>query len=134
MDELAQVNPSQPLVFFRVRASINRTDPLRQRVRWITRHRYCIPGANSLWHVDGHHRSRFIIHVGIDGYSRMIVFLKCSTNNSSATVMNEVYHAIPLNLVCYQGGENILGRKHTGMPLHDFCQGSGKRKPYCWFH
>ena len=41
-------------------------------------------------HIDGHHkliRWRFVIHGGIDGYSRLIVYLKCSTNNFSSTVL-----------------------------------------------
>jgi len=40
-------------------------------------------------HIDGHHkliRWRFVIHGGIDGFSRCIVFLRCSTNNKSETV------------------------------------------------
>jgi len=39
--------------------------------------------------LDGHHkliRWRFVTHGGIDGYNRMIVFLKCSTNNQAVTV------------------------------------------------
>ena len=41
-------------------------------------------------HIDGHHkliRSRFVIHGGIDGFSRSIVYLKCSSNNYAATVL-----------------------------------------------
>ena len=41
--------------------------------------------------VDGHHKLikwRFCTHAGIDGYSRMIVYMKCSTNNEAATVLN----------------------------------------------
>lgn len=30
----------------------------------------------------------FVIHGGIDGFSRLVVFLKCSTNNESYTVAN----------------------------------------------
>ena len=39
---------------------------------------------------DGHHklmRWRFVTHGGIDGYSRLIVFLQCSCNNTAATVV-----------------------------------------------
>ena len=41
-------------------------------------------------HIDGHHkliRWRFVIHGAIDGYSRVIVYLKCSINNLSNTVL-----------------------------------------------
>ncbi len=51
-----------------------------------------MPSANSLWHIDGHHkliRWRFVIHGGVDGYSRLMVYLRCSMNNKSATVMTE---------------------------------------------
>ena len=40
--------------------------------------------------MDGNHKLiqpyRFIIHGGIDGFSRLIVFLRASTNNLSSTV------------------------------------------------
>ena len=48
----------------------------------IKRRKYRVKGTNSLWHIDGNHkliRWNFVIHGGIDGYSRKIVFLKCST-------------------------------------------------------
>lgn len=42
-------------------------------------------------HLDGNHKLiqpyRIVIHGGIDGYSRMIVFLRASTNNQASTVM-----------------------------------------------
>lgn len=37
---------------------------------------------------------RFIVHGGIDGYSRAIVYLKCSTNNESKTVLDLFMNAI----------------------------------------
>ena len=42
-------------------------------------------------HIDGHHkliRWRFVIHGGIDGYSRMIVYLHCNDNNKGTTVLD----------------------------------------------
>ena len=52
----------------------------------VVRREYAVPSANSLWHIDGHHcfvRWRMVIHVGIDGFSRLIVYLHCSMNNRS---------------------------------------------------
>lgn len=40
---------------------------------------YCVHSSFSRW--------RFVIHGGIDGYSRMIVYLHCSTNNKASTVL-----------------------------------------------
>ena len=76
----------------RIRASISRVDPISCRLRWATvvsRRAYSVPGPNSLWHIDGHHSLitwGFVIHGCIDGYSRLICFLKCSTNNRKETV------------------------------------------------
>jgi hypothetical protein len=42
-------------------------------------------------HIDGYHkliRWRYVIHGGIDGFSRLITFLHVSTNNYSRTVLN----------------------------------------------
>ena len=75
-----------------LRASIARVDPENSRIRRavvVPRRSYSVPGPNSLWHIDGHHDLvswEFVIHGGIDGYSRPIVFLRCSTNNRIDTV------------------------------------------------
>ena len=39
----------------------------------------------------GHHTGDmgFVIHGGIDGFRRLIVFLKCPTNNKSDTVLDK---------------------------------------------
>ena len=90
----------------RVRQSVARTDPIRRKVRWhqvLSRRSYSVPGSNALWHIDGHHSLigwRFVIHGGgVDGYSGMIVYLQCSTNNKSLTTfgeqpVNAVYHHV----------------------------------------
>ena len=65
--------------------------------------------------VDGHHkliRWRFVTHAGIDGYSRMVVFLKCVTNNRADTVYDAFLEAarqygLPSRVRCDQG-EKIL--------------------------
>ena len=69
----------------RVRESLVRTDPAGSAMRWfntITRRVYSVRGPNSLWHIDGLHcliRWRFVKHGGIDGFSRLIVYLSCAT-------------------------------------------------------
>ena len=51
-------------------------------------------------HIDGHHkliRWRFVIHGAIDGYSRMIVYLHCSDNNRTYTVLKLFEEAVAKN-------------------------------------
>ncbi|XP_026064456.1 uncharacterized protein LOC113047310 isoform X2 [Carassius auratus] len=85
----------------RVRQSLIRTNPIGAAQRLTTRrlHRriYQVAGPNSLWHLDGNHkliRWRIVIHGGIDGYSRRVVFLKASDNNRSNTVFDSFVGAI----------------------------------------
>ena len=102
----------------RVTQSLARVDPTGSRIRWsliIRRRKYHVPAPNSLWHIDSHHsliRWGFVIHGGIDGFSRMIVFLHCSTNNKADTVSNLFEHALndfgtPSRIRTDKGGENI---------------------------
>ena len=56
---------------------------------------------------------RFVTHCGIDGYSRLVVFLKCSTNNHAFTVLQSFLDAVskygvPSRVRTDQGGENML--------------------------
>lgn len=80
---------------YRLRDSIGRNDPLRRSLRWhqaVSRRTYSVKGANSLWHIDGHHsliRWLFVVHGGIDGYSRTVVFLTCNTNNRASAVYQD---------------------------------------------
>ena len=51
---------------------------------------YNVMGPNHLWHIDTNHklvRWQFIIVGGIDGFSRLVMFLKCTDNNTSETVL-----------------------------------------------
>lgn len=36
----------------------------------------------------------FVTHAGIDGYSRKIMYMKCSTNNKANTVLCEFVDAV----------------------------------------
>lgn len=67
-------------------------------------------------HIDGNHKLitpyRFVLHGGIDGYSRLIVYLKASTNNKASTVLHLFQDAVrqynlPSRVRCDFGLENI---------------------------
>ena len=72
----------------KIRASIHRVDPVNTTLRRgiaVQRH---VAGPNCVWHVDTNHKSikwRIVIQGCIDGYSRTIVYLRCSSNNRSST-------------------------------------------------
>ena len=103
----------------RISKALNRVDPSSSYSRWaklIKRRKYSVPGPNSLWHIDGHHSLinwKFVIHGGIDGFSRLIVFLKCGLNNRKETVLELFDEAIdkygvPSRVRTDKGGENVL--------------------------
>ena len=66
---------------------------------------------------DGHHkliRWRFVTHCAIDGYSRLVVYLKCSENNKASTVYDLFLKAVreyglPSRI---RGGENVQVVQH----------------------
>ena len=77
---------------WRISDSIRRVDPVGAALRWrlVThRRKYFVPTPNSLWHIDSAHkliRWKFIVHVCIDGKTRVIVYCVCSNNNKAETV------------------------------------------------
>uniref|UniRef100_A0A1X7VTM6 Integrase catalytic domain-containing protein n=1 Tax=Amphimedon queenslandica TaxID=400682 RepID=A0A1X7VTM6_AMPQE len=104
-----------------VRAALRlNNSPLSRALRWpgVSTHRrpYSIPGPNSLWHIDGHHkltRWRFVTHAGTDEYSRLIVYLNCSDNNRASTVLDAFTKAVlkfhlPSRVCLDHGTENVL--------------------------
>lgn len=101
-----------------VRLSMRRVDPegVEQR-RWrsLNRRVYRVAGPNALWHIDGNHkliRWQFVVHGGIDGFSRVPVFLDCHTDNKAATVLTSFRRAVdtfglPQRVRADHGGENV---------------------------
>ena len=69
---------------------------------------------------DGHHkliRWRFVTHCAIDGYSRLIVFVKCSENNRASTMYDLFLkgirkYGLPSRIRCDQGRENVQVVQH----------------------
>ena len=94
-------------------------DPLGVKLRSRTvlhRRTYQVKSPNSLWHLDGYHkliRWNFVIHGAIDGFSRLIVFLRVSTNNYARTVLSAFTSAveefgIPSRIIIDRGRENVM--------------------------
>ena len=102
----------------RVRQSLHRIDPtgVELRARRVLRRRmYHVDSPNALWHLDGYHkliRWRIVIHGAIDGYSRLIMYLRASTNNLASTVLSAFASAVdefglPSRIRIDRGGENV---------------------------
>ena len=112
----------------RLRASIHRIDPnASENRRAAIRRTYCVPSPNSVWHLDDNHkliRWRFVVHGGIDGYSRVVVFVNYSTNNKATTVLPLFTKAVdefglPDRVRTDLGGENsavwqLMVDEHNG--------------------
>src|SRR4051812_41277116 len=122
----------------RLQNSIQRIDTfgnMSRLIRTTMRRVYKVAGLNALWHIDGHHkliRWKFVIHAGIDGYSRLITYIHCSSNNKSQTVLEYFKKGInefglPSRVRADCGGENILVKnymnEHRGEGRGSFIEG-----------
>ncbi|XP_051977989.1 uncharacterized protein LOC127639797 isoform X2 [Xyrauchen texanus] len=103
-----------------VRETLKAVDPVGTLLRglhlnFVQRTVYSVPSPLSLWHIDGNHRLikwRIVIHGGIDGFSRKIMYLKASTNNQAAAVLEAFLEAVeqfglPSRVRSDKGGENV---------------------------
>lgn len=83
-----------------LRAAIHRVDHLNtvnRSSRVINRRTYSAAHPNAVWHIDGMHkliRWRFVVHASVDGFSRMIVYIKCADNNRAQTVLEEFLYGV----------------------------------------
>ena len=102
----------------RVREALVRVDPEGVAIRWriaIKRRVYNVSRPLGLWHFDGNHKLvkwRFVVHGCVDGYTRIPVYLACSTNNEAVTVFTHFIKAVenwglPSRTRCDQGSENV---------------------------
>uniref|UniRef100_A0A3Q2T220 Integrase catalytic domain-containing protein n=1 Tax=Fundulus heteroclitus TaxID=8078 RepID=A0A3Q2T220_FUNHE len=81
----------------------------------LSRRVYHVPYPNSLWHIDGNMRLirwGFLVHRGIDGCSRLVSFLNCSTDNRGSTVLFHFLKAtglygLPSRVRSDHGGEDV---------------------------
>ena len=70
-----------------------------------------------------------VTHAGIDGHSRKIMFIKCSTDNKACTVFDAFLEAVgkfglPSRVPADQGGENVDVARMLHHPMRGPDQGS----------
>ena len=84
-----------------LREAVHRVDHVNtvmRRSRMIRRRAYSVLYPNFLWHIDGNHkmiRWRLVVHAGVDGFSRCVVYIKCANNNRANTLLlKECLHLV----------------------------------------
>ncbi|XP_053380733.1 uncharacterized protein LOC123532085 [Mercenaria mercenaria] len=111
-----------------VQAALREADPVGTASRWsrvIQRRRYSVPSPNAVWHLDTNHalrRWRFVVHGGIDGFSRLVTFLRASSNNRAKTsfvffLRSVADHGLPSRIRTDNGGEYVHVRRFMNTEL-----------------
>lgn len=115
---IGRLRASQVLVRrTRIRDSIHRVDlaGVEERRRTAIRRRvYEVEAPNSVWHLDGNHkliRWKYVIHGAVDGYSRVIPFMHCSTNNMAQTVYSLFFKTSISIWLTTEGANGCWGRE-----------------------
>ena len=88
----------------------------------VRRRSYNVRSPNSLWHIDGNPkliRWSLVIYGGIDGFTRIPVYLGCANNNRAETVFGLFIKAVEeyglyirSRVRLDMGGENIAVKSH----------------------
>lgn len=102
-----------------VKEILSEVDPIgvfeRFNGRLLKRVPYSVKGPLSLIHIDGCHKLidwKFVIHGGVDGYSRFITFMDVRTNNRAETMFESFFasiqaHGLPSRVRGDFGVENV---------------------------
>ena len=86
--------------------------PLCRYYAYDQNHPYTVKIANpNLYYYYLYNRWKLVVHGGVDGYTRIPVFLQCSANNKASTVLEAFLRGIdeyglPSRVRCDKGGEN----------------------------
>ena len=113
-----------------LRSAIHRIDHANtvcRRSDVIRRGVYSSPHPNAVWHIDGNHKMicwRLVIHAGVDGFSRVVVYIKCANNNCAPTVMDAFLEGVsefgtPAYIRSDHGGENYEVWRHMLSTYND---------------
>jgi hypothetical protein len=124
-----------------LRGCISRVDSVGRQQRKhkaVKRRVYEVEGPHHLWHIDGHHKLikyGLVTHGCIDGYSRAIMYMRCTDNNQAATTLRLfqgacLQYMLPSRVRGDRGGENIRIAdtviQHRGLDRRSFIAASSK--------